>query len=66
MAEAVSVFCFRVVVVALARIWKNDYAPVSHVESVFVDGDWVKVTVDFDKEKGARKPARRADDPKEN
>ena len=46
----------------LAKFWKRTYAPVSHEESTYVDGDWVKITIQYDETRGGRKPARRATD----
>ena len=46
----------------LAKFWKRTYAPVGHEESVYVDGDWVKVTITYDETRGHRKPSRRAED----
>jgi hypothetical protein len=46
----------------LARVWKKVEAPVSYERSHFIDGEWVKVTIEFDKTRNGHRPARRAED----
>jgi hypothetical protein len=46
----------------LARVWKQTAAPVSHVESVFVNGRWVRITIEYDPTRNGDKPMRRAGD----
>jgi hypothetical protein len=48
--------------VFLAKTWKRTAAPISYEQSVYVDGEWVKVTIQYDETRGHRKPARRAGD----
>ena len=46
----------------LARIWKQNMAPVEYEESVFVDGKWVKVKIGYDKKRNDITPLRRKED----
>jgi len=46
----------------LARVWKRNLAPEPFEESTFVDGQWVKVKIDFDDERNATTPRRRKED----
>jgi hypothetical protein len=48
----------------LARIWRRNVSPVTFEESTYVDGEWVRVTVESDHTRNDTTPKRRRDDAK--
>lgn len=49
----------------LARVWKQTHAPVTYRRSVYVNGEWVSVTVEYDQMRQGESPRRRVEDKKD-